>query len=92
MNWQTWAAIAAVAVPMMGLLNAWLLVQIKVEISSLKIEMLQQRVSDQKEIREWVESEFLRRAEHDARVSELRARIDRVEHTRRRDDLDRRAA
>lgn len=85
MNTWTTEAIVSVGVPVLGILNAWLLVQIRVEITGLKLEILQQRVEDRDELRKWVESEYLRKTEVEARMQTLEARFDRLEN-RRRDD------
>ena len=76
MNWQILATIggvvAGIVVPALGLLNAWLLVQIRVEITKLKIEMLEQQNKDKNELRSWVET----------RMDTVNVRLHRIE-TRR---------
>ena len=90
MNWQILGVVAAVAFPLLGILNAYLLNQVRLEIGELKIQMLELRVKDREDTRMWIEAEFMRKAEAISRFDALHGRISRIENRRR--DSDPRAA
>ncbi len=91
MSWQSLATLAGLAIPALGLVNAWLLNQVRMEISALTIQMLQSRASDREELHEWIETDFMRKAEILAKFDILTDRVCRVED-RREDRRDRHAA
>ncbi len=74
--WQIVATVAAVVFPVLGLLNAYLLNQVRLAIADLKLQMVEARTQDSKDLRTWVDAEFLRResalARHDALVARIR--------------------
>jgi hypothetical protein len=78
MSWQLAASISGILFPVLGLLNVFLLNQVRIEVSALKIHMLEARAQDERALRSWVESEFLRKELLDDRLDALAARLERV--------------
>ena len=74
--WQIVGIVAAVVFPLLGLLNAYLLNQVRLAIADLRLQMVEARAQDSKDLRTWVDAEFLRReaaiARHDAITARLR--------------------
>lgn len=68
---QISAAVAVILFPLLGALNVYLLNQVRLELAALKIQMLEARTADAKELRAWVEAEFLRKAEAQAKFDKL---------------------
>ena len=86
MSWQILATLISLVIPVLGILNAWLLNQVRLEISALKIEMLTARAADKQELRSWVEAEFQRKEELHAKLEAVTTRMERLENRRRRDE------
>jgi len=59
--WQILASIAAVLFPLLAVLNVYLLNQVRIGVTDLKVQMLEARAQDIRELRGWVEAEFMRR-------------------------------
>jgi hypothetical protein len=76
MNWQALAAFTAFCFPALGLLNAWLLNQVRVEIATLKIQMVEERGADRERIKAWAEATFLRQDSANLRFESLEERLD----------------
>lgn len=80
MNWTIVAVVVSIIVPALGLLNAYLLIQIKVEISGLKLETLQQRMQDKEDVRAWFKAEI------ETRLQSFSLRFERLENRRRAEE------
>jgi hypothetical protein len=73
-NWQVAACIAAVAFPLVGLLNAWLLNQVRTEIAAVKLEIAETRAADKEQLKAWAEERFLTKREADTRFAYVEGR------------------
>jgi hypothetical protein len=84
--WQMAAFVAAVVFPALGIINAYLLNQVRVELAAVRIQMLEARASDGREVRAWVESEFTRKDAAKVTSEALSARVGVFESRRRHND------
>jgi hypothetical protein len=81
--WQIAALVAAVIFPALGIINAYLLNQVRVELAAVRIQMLEARAQDAKEVRAWSELTFETRATADATTKALDTRLTSLESRRR---------
>lgn len=85
--WQIGALVAGILFPVLGVLQAYLLNQVRVELGAVRITMLEGRAIDAKEVRSWVEGEFARREALHQTHEALGARLLVLESRRRSSDV-----
>lgn len=54
-------------------INVWFTGRMRADIAEVKLELTEKRHQDREEIREWVDAEFMRRAEIEAKLEALKA-------------------
>jgi len=84
--WQVLAVLAAIVFPFLGILNVYLLNQVRLGVTDMKLQMLEARAKDMKELRDWVESEFHRKEAGRFADESLATRLASLEARRRLTD------
>jgi len=54
-------------------LNVWITSRIRAEMAELKLAITEKRMADKTEMRDWVDEEFMRRTEIEAKLEALKA-------------------
>ena len=84
MNWTILATLVGIGGAFIGAFNGWFILQMRAQISDLKLEMLTSRLAEQKELRLWIDDEYARKDMTAAQMHNLSAHLARLENMGRR--------